>query len=36
MEGSDQPAAKKWEGSLRNNMGYSLHLAKRYDEALAE
>jgi tetratricopeptide (TPR) repeat protein len=36
MESSSQPAAKKWEGSLHNNMGYALHLLGRYDEALAE
>ncbi len=26
--------AKKWLGSLSNNLGYALHLAGRYDEAL--
>ncbi|MEZ0327867.1 MAG: tetratricopeptide repeat protein [Fimbriimonas sp.] len=36
MERSDQAEAKKWEGSLRNNLGYALHLAGRYDEALVE
>jgi len=36
MESSSQPAAKKWEASLRNNTGYALHLLGRYEEALAE
>ncbi len=36
MEGSQQPEAKKWEGSLRNNVGYALYLQKRYDEALEQ
>lgn len=36
MENSDQEAAKKWEGSLRNNLGYALHLAGWYDEAHVE
>lgn len=35
MEASSQPEARKWEGSLYNNVGYALHLAGRYDEALA-
>lgn len=34
MEASAQPDAKKWEGSLYNNIGYALHLAGRYDEAI--
>jgi tetratricopeptide (TPR) repeat protein len=33
---SSQPAARKWEGSLRNNVGYALHQLNRYDEALAQ
>jgi tetratricopeptide (TPR) repeat protein len=33
---SSQPAAKKWEASLRNNIGMALHDLGRYDEALAE
>ncbi|MBS1715779.1 MAG: tetratricopeptide repeat protein [Armatimonadetes bacterium] len=33
---SDQEEAKKWEGSLRNNLGYAYHLAGRYDDAIAE
>lgn len=36
MEASPQHEAKKWEGSLRNNLGYAYHLAGRYDEALAQ
>lgn len=32
---SSQPAAQKWEASLRNNVGYALHQLGRYDEALA-
>lgn len=36
VETSSQPAAKKWEASLRNNIAYSLHELGRYDEALAE
>lgn len=33
---SSQPAAKKWEASVRNNIGYALHQLGRFDEALAE
>ncbi|MEZ0307731.1 MAG: tetratricopeptide repeat protein [Ramlibacter sp.] len=36
MEKSDQAAAKGWEGSLRNNVGYALHQAGRYPEALEQ
>jgi len=36
MDGSSQEDAKKWEGSLRNNLGYALHLAGRYEEAIVE
>ena len=36
MEASPQAEAKKWEGSLRNNVGYAHQLAGRYDEALAQ
>ncbi|MBS1718897.1 MAG: tetratricopeptide repeat protein [Armatimonadetes bacterium] len=36
MERSDQPDAKRWEGSLRNNLGYAYRLAGRYDESLIE
>lgn len=35
VEASTQPDAKRWEASLRNNIGYTLHEMKRYDEALA-
>ena len=33
---STQPAAKRWEPSLRNNIGNALHELGRYDEALDE
>ena len=33
---SSQPAARRWEGSLRNNLGMALHGLSRYDEALAQ
>jgi tetratricopeptide (TPR) repeat protein len=33
-EASPQPAARKWEASLRNNIGYALYQLGRYDEAL--
>ncbi|HVZ45857.1 MAG TPA: tetratricopeptide repeat protein [Ramlibacter sp.] len=33
---SSQPAARKWQASLRNNIGYALHELGRYDEALQE
>jgi len=36
MEASSQDAAKRWEGSLRNNLGYAYHRAGRYDDALAQ
>jgi tetratricopeptide (TPR) repeat protein len=36
MQSSSQRDAKKWEGSLRNNTGYALHLLGRNEEALAE
>jgi tetratricopeptide (TPR) repeat protein len=36
MEASAQPEARKWEGPLRNNVGYAYHLAGRDDEALAQ
>jgi tetratricopeptide (TPR) repeat protein len=35
MSASSQADARRWEGSLRNNIGFSLHALKRYDEALA-
>jgi tetratricopeptide (TPR) repeat protein len=33
---SSQPAANRWEASIRNNVGYALHQLGRYDEALEE
>lgn len=36
MESSSQPDAKKWEASLRNNVGYAKHLLGEYDEALRQ
>jgi tetratricopeptide (TPR) repeat protein len=33
---SSQPEAKAWEASLRNNVGYALHLLGRYPEALLQ
>lgn len=36
VEASTQPAAKRWEASVRNNVGYALHQLGRYEEALAE
>ena len=36
MQASFQPEAKKWEGSLHNNVGYALYLLGRYEDALAE
>jgi tetratricopeptide (TPR) repeat protein len=36
MQTSSQPEARKWEGSLRNNMGYTLHTLGLYQQALAE
>lgn len=36
MENSDQADAKRWEGSLHNNVGYALHLLGRHEEALAQ
>jgi tetratricopeptide (TPR) repeat protein len=33
-QASSQPAAQKWEASLRNNIGYALYQLGRYDEAL--
>lgn len=35
-EASREPAAKRWEASLRNNAGYALHQLARFDEALIE
>jgi tetratricopeptide (TPR) repeat protein len=36
MENSSQPDAKKWEGSLRNNVGYANHLLGNCEEALVQ
>lgn len=36
LEQSDQPEARRWEGSLRQNLGYALHLAGDYDAALVQ
>ena len=32
---SDQPAACRWEASLRNNIGCALHAVERHEESLA-
>ncbi len=36
VDASAQPSAKKWEASLRNNIGYALHQLGRYGEALVQ
>lgn len=36
LESSTQADARKWEASLRNNVGYALKLQKRYAEAVAQ
>ena len=36
VEASSQPAAKRWEASIRNNIGESLFDLGRHEEALAE
>lgn len=33
---SDQPAAQRWEASIRNNIGVALNQLGRHDEALAQ
>jgi tetratricopeptide (TPR) repeat protein len=33
---SSQPDGRKWQASLRNNVGYALHQLGRYGEALTE
>lgn len=33
---SRQPQARRWEASMRNNVGYALHQLGRYDEALRQ
>lgn len=35
-EASSQPAARAWRGALRNNLGYALHLAGKYSEAIEQ
>ena len=36
VESSTQPAARRWEASIRNNLGFALHQLGRYDEALVQ
>lgn len=36
MEAAKDPEARKWAASMRNNVGWSLHKAGRYEEALAQ
>jgi tetratricopeptide (TPR) repeat protein len=36
LEASQQPEAKKWEASLRHNLGYTLQQQKRYEEAISQ
>ncbi len=36
VEASTQPAARRWEASVRNNLGLALHGLGRYEEALSE
>ena len=36
VDGSSQPAAKRWEASLRNNLGYALHQLGRFEPALTQ
>lgn len=36
LERSDQPEAKRWEGSLRNNVGHALRLKGDHDAALEQ
>ncbi len=36
LERSDQPEAKRWEASLRNNVGHAKRLKGLYEEALIE
>ena len=36
VQDSSQPDAKRWEPSIRNNIGYALHQLGRYDEALTQ
>lgn len=36
VEATSQPNAKRWEASIRNNIGYALHQLGRFDEALVQ
>ena len=36
VEASSQTDAKKWEASIRNNVGYALHQLGRFEEALVQ
>ena len=36
VQASLQPDAKRWEPSVRNNVGYALHRLGRYEEALVQ
>lgn len=36
VEASSQPAAKRWEAPVRNNVGYALQQLGRFDEALVQ
>ncbi len=36
VEASSQPDAKKWEASVRNNVGYALHQLGQFDKALIQ
>lgn len=36
VEASDQAAAKRWEASLRNNIGFALHDLGQHEQALTE
>ena len=36
VNASTQLEAKRWEGSIRHNIGFALHQLVRYDDALAE
>jgi len=33
---SEQPEGRRWEASIRNNIGYAMHQLGRYDEALSQ
>lgn len=36
VQASEQPAAQRWEASIRNNLGVAFNGLKRHDEALAQ